>query len=105
MRLRVADFWSIRMARWHLQQAKAYRQAWLLVLEAGDGALAAAMIRGHMRHHAREAVAEVRRTKAMHRHPDLEIGICGPTGPQIASPASSRSEEARDGHTASCAAA
>lgn len=76
--VRTADFHAIRFARWHLGQAKAYRKAWQLTIEAGDGAMAAGMIRGHMMHHAREALAEVRRTKTLHAQPDSEIGICVP---------------------------
>jgi hypothetical protein len=74
MRITGADIYAVRFARWHLSQAKAYRQAWCLVIAAGDGALAAGMIRAHMRHHAREAIAEARRTKAMHARPNSEIG-------------------------------
>jgi hypothetical protein len=103
--LRVADFYASRSARWHLRQARTYRRAAEIARDAGAPYLACRAIRAHMRNHALVAVAEARRTRALHMRPDSEIGICGPTGPQIASPASSPSEEARDGSAAACSAA
>jgi hypothetical protein len=76
--LRVADFYASRSARWHLRQACAYRRAAEIARAAGASHLVCRAIRAHMRNHELVAVAEARRTRALHTRPDSEIGICAP---------------------------